>query len=93
MKEDQSKLWVSLGGSLLTFLMSLFVVWNNLTNQFAEVKTELRFVSQQLSSIKILIDAHIVLPAHPVAEQVTKALSKDLLLLEERFTKIEAKMK
>ena len=93
MKEDQSKLWVSLGGSLLTFLMSLFVVWNNLTNQFAEVKTELRFVSQQLSSIKILIDAHIVLPAHPVAEQVTKALTKELALLEERFEKIEAKTK
>ena len=93
MKDEQGKLWVSLGGSLLTFLMSLFVVWNNLTNQFAEVKTELRFVSQQLATIKVMIDAHIALPAHPVAEQVTKALSKDLADLEDRFAKIEAKGK
>jgi archaellum component FlaC len=93
MKEELvSKFIVACLTSFLSLLAGIILTWNNLTNQITEVKSELRSISQQIFTIKTVVENHVSLPAHPVAEERTKQLVKEVVEIYGRLAKLETKM-
>lgn len=91
MKEDPNAFrnWLTTLIAAFSILASLFGGWLNLSNKIAVAQNELGFVSSQLVLLRVSLELHTALPAHPVAEERTKQLIKEMSDVLDRLARVE----
>jgi len=91
MKDDPNAFrnWLTTLFACCGIMITLLTGWSNLTNQLTTLKTEVQFISAQIIMLRTAVETHIALPTHPVAEERTKQLVKEMIDALDRIVKLE----